>query len=795
MLNTTLGMFTSGLALLCLTRSKHTLALGFSIVTALFSLIAFYKFLTGAGIDPNMVRQGAAMHRSHLSHVAISTALGFALTSAAVILALPRFRKNTRYYLADILAMLAACLGVIGILDYTLKPVGGLQDWGNLTGMALPASIGFALSGLGSMLALAKLNPPTDSNLGNLGNLLSVRAFIATATVFILLWQGAIFSDRQNVEQFARERTDTVRNGLKTQTIGEHDALERALSRYTRDHVSEGLWHRDMAAYIRDYRDLETTLLVDRQTNIFWSTGKQLSPGVREHLIAFPRDTTSYSTTISQKNGPTLFIIRAESPTNNTTLFTIRDLEAYHTIPSEIAGPNVTLHVSFPDNPDTADLSENHYAFRYNYPGDQDHEELSIQTIFTENGKAHLDTILPESILVTGFLLAFVAMHGTRLTVRNKQVAKDAEQARLESDDNSKRLDAVMQATPIGMLLVDQQGVIQIFNQAMVRIFGYSEKEFAGMNVDLLLPKANQHSHVAKRAEYAKSPTQRAMSDRDLRGQRKDGSLVSVEVGLNPVPTRHGMFTMATVIDVTERKQFEDELQTVNTSLRNQRDEMEQLVYIVSHDLKSPLVTIQGFSTLLQTEEGDIQDPENQSTLGRIVKASRHMGDLIADILELSRIGRLEDSPETVDLEEMLVDLKAILSTETTTANCEWTLEGPFPKIQASRMRINQIYQNLIGNALRYGCSQKTNRIEIGTTITSDSIQLYVQDHGPGVEADQRERIFNLFQGSKKEGSTGVGLAIVRKVAKFYSGEAWVESQEGQGSKFIVALPKSILAE
>lgn len=249
--------------------------------------------------------------------------------------------------------------------------------------------------------------------------------------------------------------------------------------------------------------------------------------------------------------------------------------------------------------------------------------------------------------------------------------------------------------------------------------------------------------------------------------------------------------------DVHERRATDELLRRANEGLRNKSEEMEQILYIVSHDLKSPLVTIHGFAHLLRESalEG-FRDEDPLPSIDRIAKAAKHMGALIEDILQFSRIGRAPEETEDVDLAAVIDEQRLALADETRLANCDWEVRAPLPVLRANRTRLVQVMQNLIGNALKYGCDKERNRIVIGFEPAGPGrCQIYVQDFGPGIHPSNHGRVFALFQRlEKRKPGNGLGLAIVKRVMELYQGEARVESALGQGARFILEFPEAMLA-
>ena len=219
---------------------------------------------------------------------------------------------------------------------------------------------------------------------------------------------------------------------------------------------------------------------------------------------------------------------------------------------------------------------------------------------------------------------------------------------------------------------------------------------------------------------------------------------------------------------------------------------MEQFVYTVSHDLKSPLVTIRGFAGhLIQDLERDdreriVEDVE------AIRRATSRMTELIDDLLELSRIGRVTGDPAWVDLRRV-VEQSLSAHAEQLAAGTLQAEIGDLPHLFVDETRIQQVFDNLVGNAVKYGVEDGRVRLRIGTERGDGIVSVFVGDDGPGIEPAYHQKIFNLFArlSTSKEG-TGIGLAICKRVVEHLEGRIRVESSPGQGATFRIELPVSL---
>lgn len=244
----------------------------------------------------------------------------------------------------------------------------------------------------------------------------------------------------------------------------------------------------------------------------------------------------------------------------------------------------------------------------------------------------------------------------------------------------------------------------------------------------------------------------------------------------------------------TETEHLLKNAQTLSNDLERRNSEMTQFVYTVSHDLKSPLVTIQGFvGALRHAVANEKPRDEIESMVVRIQKASKRMSLTVDDLLELSRIGMIVNEFREFSFGEccntVLTDLTSLIREKTP----QIEVEGSETIIYADEIRIRQVVQNLIQNALVHGhLPDQSPVITASATVSDGMLELRVTDRGPGIPEEYREKVFGLFQrlSNDKQG-TGVGLAIVSKVAEAHSGHAWVEFNQDGSTSFVVTIPQT----
>jgi PAS domain S-box-containing protein len=397
-------------------------------------------------------------------------------------------------------------------------------------------------------------------------------------------------------------------------------------------------------------------------------------------------------------------------------------------------------------------------------------------------------TIVP--MIADGKIIGHIAIRAD-ITAR-----KLAEHNLKRAAADSHRLALIAQRTSNAVVITDAAGRIEWANEGFTRITGYTLAEAVGHKPGELLQfeKTDPVTILAMRAAIAAETPFRG----EVLNRAKDGSEYWLDIDIQPL-FEHGILTgfMSLQSDVTELKRLRDRhLEELNNELNVKNVELEQYVYSVSHDLKSPIVTILGFVGLLQSQLKNGKFDSIEDSAKRITRAAERMRAVIDDLLELSRVGRMCGDPEPVDLAGMVEQVRDEFAARLDEHHATFNVVGELPTIHADRTMIWQLFQNLVANAIHHGMRGDSPRIDIGCAEDDAAFEVYIRDDGPGIAPEHHERIFGLFQRLERGHSsgTGVGLAIVRRIAETYGGRAWVESDVGAGATFRVRLAKSLVA-
>lgn len=360
----------------------------------------------------------------------------------------------------------------------------------------------------------------------------------------------------------------------------------------------------------------------------------------------------------------------------------------------------------------------------------------------------------------------------------------------------------VVDSAPYGMVVSDAAGHIVMVNPQAEAMFGYSAEEFKARRIEDLVPPSLRGGHAGLRHDFHQDPSTRAMGvGRDLHACRRDGTEFPVEIALTPLPGEDGLRVLSSIIDITQRKRWEEELLRYAKRLERSNAELESFASVASHDLQEPLRKIRKMGERLAAVAGEQLDEEARDYLDRMIKAGDNMHLLVRDLLVLSRVTMRSGGFSAVDLN---IPVRAALAAldllvEETGASL---FVDRLPEVEVDESQMRQLFQNLIGNALKFRRAGVKPQVRItGQVEDRGGVPLAiieVRDNGIGFDESQRERIFLLFQrlhGKSEFEGTGIGLAICKKIVERHDGQIYARSQPGEGAYFTVELPIRSKAE
>ncbi len=372
----------------------------------------------------------------------------------------------------------------------------------------------------------------------------------------------------------------------------------------------------------------------------------------------------------------------------------------------------------------------------------------------------------------------------------------------------------LLEAAPDGIFEVDRDGTIVLLNAAAEKMFGYQREELLGQLIEILVPETLQRQHLEHRERYSEHPTTRPMGiGLELFAVRRDRTQFPVEISLSPIRSTYGARVIAVVRDITTRKdaeaqmnaihqQFAAELAATNQQLEARNREVEranrlksEFLASMSHELRTPLHTIIGFADLLAEELKGSLNSDQRRFVGHIQRDSRHLLELINDILDVSKIeaGRLDLHVEVFRAADAISD--ALANLRPLARNKGLTLTEDVDRelnIEADPVRFKQIIYNLVSNAIKF--TADGGKIAVECSQHPDGAFFAVSDTGIGIPASEQQAIFDKFfqLGSTTRGvreGTGLGLAITKNLVEMHKGRIWIDSKPGDGSRFQFVLP------
>jgi two-component system, LuxR family, sensor kinase FixL len=356
----------------------------------------------------------------------------------------------------------------------------------------------------------------------------------------------------------------------------------------------------------------------------------------------------------------------------------------------------------------------------------------------------------------------------------------------------------VLDAAPNAMIMVDSAGVISFANSPAATVFGYSLNELIGHRVETLIPERFRDRHVGYRKGFLSEPSSRAMgAGRDLFGRRKEGSEFPVEVGLSPIHTMEGLFVLASVIDITARKQAELEHERQNMELARvgRVAVMGELAASLAHEVNNPVGAIVANASAGQrlVAAGKIGTEELTELLEDIVADGRRAGEIIQGIRNMVRKG--EARRELIEIEDVIHKLLRIVHADAIGREVKVTAEvdSETGQVWGDQVQLLQVLLNLTINAFEAMTAVPSNArhlvIHTGRDGNGD-IVVSMRDSGPGFPSGIAEELFEAFFSTKVDG-TGMGLAISRSIIEAHGGTLSGENCDDGGACFIVRLPQA----
>lgn len=363
----------------------------------------------------------------------------------------------------------------------------------------------------------------------------------------------------------------------------------------------------------------------------------------------------------------------------------------------------------------------------------------------------------------------------------------------------------ILEAVPEARVIVDRTGRIVFVNRQTETWFGYRREELIGQTVEVLVPERHRGAHSGSRTSFIAQPGPRPMgAGLDLYARRKDGTEFPVDISLWPLDRQDGTFILEAIRDMTEQKRLQAqladehralvharlELEKTVGELKRSNADLEQFAYVASHDLQEPLRMVASYTQLLAKRYTGKLDADADEFIGYAVEGANRMQRLIQDLLAYSRVMKQDRAVDRVNCNELLKEVIENLQLAINESRAVVTCEN-LPTVMADRSQLGQVFQNLIGNAIKFR-SEDLPWVHVSAERRTDEWFFSVRDNGIGIDPQYADRIFVVFNrlhNREEYPGTGIGLAICKRIIERHGGYIWVKSQLGKGATFYFTLP------
>ncbi len=413
-------------------------------------------------------------------------------------------------------------------------------------------------------------------------------------------------------------------------------------------------------------------------------------------------------------------------------------------------------------------------------------------------------------LIVDGDLIGVVALFSKRVqgpdtlvslaSVANS-IALGIRRKRIEEDvrNSEARNKAILQTSLDCVVIIDGESRILEWNPAAERTFGYRRDEIMGKPLpEAIIPEGLREAHRSGMARFLETGEGPVIGRRiEITGMRSDGSEFPVELAVNRIDLTGAILFTATLRDITDRKQVQEELQQAKDAAEAASHAKSNFLANMSHELRTPLNAILGYSEMLLEEAADVENAALSKDLTRINSAGKHLLALIGDILDLSKIdaGKMDLYPETFSVETLVRDVASTVESlvQRNGNNLQMEVEPKLGSMFADMTKVRQNLFNLLSNAAKFTTA---GTITLKASANGDELEFAVSDTGMGIPQDRMDLLFQPFMQVDKSttrdfGGTGLGLAITHKFCEMMGGNIYVESELGKGSTFTMRLPRN----
>jgi len=427
---------------------------------------------------------------------------------------------------------------------------------------------------------------------------------------------------------------------------------------------------------------------------------------------------------------------------------------------------------------------------------------------------AHALKIMSYLCALTGFLDSIYRTLKSSNSL-NAKLTREIRERKREQDtllalqnelrDSEEKSRTTLETIADGVVTIDAEGIVKSFNPAAEKLFGHAASDVRGQNLKMLMPDAIASQHDNFLETYLATGKSGIIGvGRELVAERKDGSKFDIELAVSEMRIGDERMFTGVIRDISQRKRDMAELKKYAEDLRQSNFELEQFASVASHDLQEPLRKVQAFGDRLRLKYADKLGDEGQDYIERMQKSTVRMQVLINSLLTFSRISTNEQPYKPVNLNNIVKDVSDDLEIGIRENDVRLEVQH-LPVIEADALQMRQLFQNLIGNAVKYRRPDTDSVIVISAHITgshanpfgkkcSRICHIRVSDNGIGFDDAYAHKIFGIFQrlhGRSEYEGTGVGLAICRKIVERHGGVIEASGTENHGAVFIASLPVS----
>lgn len=646
---------------------------------------------------------------------------------------------------------------------------------------------------------------------------LPIAVVIGTAMITLFLWHALNLREHAQIKQVVELEAEAIKNELGAHMQDQIYALIRMGNRWeVRNRTPRDEWESDAGLYVKHHSSFQAIEWVDASFHVRWIIPLEGNEQAQDLDLAFEerrrvaleaaRDrheiTVTRSIDLVQGGKGFLvyvplflgddfdgFILGVFRIQKLTDLVLSDDIFLMYSI--AIFDGNEEIYGHYDTNSElgkgwTQETEIDFYGVRWR-----------VQVWPKPELLAEMQSVLPEITLVVGSFLALLL----GLTVYLGQTAflraTELESTNQKLEESEERIRAILDTAADAIITINEHRIVQSFNPAAERLFGYTASNIIGQNVKMLIPEPYHSQHDTYVGNYLRTGIKKIIGiGREVKAQRKDGKIFPIYLSVGE--TKSGNYRLFTGIihDITDIKKAEKTLKEANERLENLNAMKSEFISVVSHDLRTPLTSIKNAVQLLLNEKAGKLNKTQTNFMSMAERNIDRLTRLINDLLDLSK---LEAGKMKLQFTEM--DIKRIihLSVETFKSRAddksiELTMNLPevLPNVYVDSDRIEQVFANLIDNALKF--TSEGGKIVVSARRIQDKVEVGIEDTGVGIPAEGQQHIFDQFYQtedtlSRKTGGTGLGLSIVKQLIEAHGGNISVESEAGKGSRFFFTLP------